>query len=329
MLIPPLLYALLGVTPAVSLQIPLLRDVASDLAPSPSPPLDVRPTSPSSDQSQRSDGPTRPQRTLHLRHAVHLPLQERHLPPSRRDYHSAEIESLAVADPAAYYPFEQAVKIRRIRAQRPASQAAFQAARRASFAASMRTATAGDGTGTFRGQSRQQRDDARLARTLEWEDIEIDAPDVTSVETLAALGKMTSNAYSLPEEGTWYDVGGGWNVVRVFPRLRRTRALVLTRHQRRATRSAGRRTAFEDTSLPTRRTRLSSLPSRAPARSSSAEADEQGVTIRSTCAMPSNRIALPAGERGLTCWPCLAGQPLLLMLLRSRRLVVVACLLLL
>lgn len=200
LLVPSLLFALLSASQGLALQIPLqqFRPTAAS-----------SPTSPSSDRAQpHSKRPTAdPDRILSLRHAVHLPLHERHLPPSRRDYDSVEMASLATADPSLY-PLSQSVKTRRVRSQRPSSQAAFQAARRHAYRSKQ--------IQVGRIPTRQESDDARLARSLEWDDFEIDAPDVTSVETLAAFGKMTSNAYSLPEEGTWYDVGGGWNAVR-FP----------------------------------------------------------------------------------------------------------------
>lgn len=202
LLAPSLLLALLYASQGLSLQIPLQQHSRPLAASSP--------TSPSSDRAQPdSKRPAAdPDRLLSLRHAVHLPLHGRHLPASRRDYDSVEIASLAIADPDLY-PLSQKVKTRRIRSQRPSSQAAFQVARRHAY----RTKSIQVG----RIPTRQERDDARLARSLEWDDFEIDAPDVTSVETLAAFGKMTSNAYSLPEEGTWYDVGGGWNAVRLLP----------------------------------------------------------------------------------------------------------------
>ncbi|GAA5863799.1 hypothetical protein JCM3774_001162 [Rhodotorula dairenensis] len=206
-LVNPILLALLCASQALSLQVPLLQRLPTD--PPASAQRDDSPTSPSSDRVHSSPRPPAadPQPLLTLRHAVHLPLHERHRPASRRDYDSADVLSLAAADPTLY-PLSQSVKTRRIRAQRPSSQAAFQAARRHAY----RTKSIQVG----RTPTRQDDDDARLARALEWEDIEIDAPDVTSVETLAAFGKMTSNAYSLPEDGTWYDVGGGWNATDSF-----------------------------------------------------------------------------------------------------------------
>lgn len=44
-----------------------------------------------------------------------------------------------------------------------------------------------------------------LASQLTWDEVEVDAPDVSDVTTLATLAKMSSNAYSTPDGG-WYDV---------------------------------------------------------------------------------------------------------------------------
>ncbi|THH32237.1 hypothetical protein EUX98_g1940 [Antrodiella citrinella] len=46
----------------------------------------------------------------------------------------------------------------------------------------------------------------------DWEEDEVDAPDVERRETLLALAKMTNNAYLEPDEAGWYDLGGTWNV---------------------------------------------------------------------------------------------------------------------
>ncbi|GAA5884650.1 hypothetical protein JCM6882_005334 [Rhodosporidiobolus microsporus] len=199
LLVPPLAVLLL-VQGAVALQIPFLT---------PSPPPSTSPTSPSS--SPPSDQPLAPDTASHtftLRHALHLSTTHRHLPPSRRDYSSSDLASLASV---SRYSSTQSVRSRRIRAQRPNSQPAFHAARRSSFFTPLRALQEG------RLPTREEREDQRLARTLEWEDIEIDAPDTKDVATLAALGKMTSNAYTTPDAGGWYDLGDeGWNVTDSF-----------------------------------------------------------------------------------------------------------------
>lgn len=51
----------------------------------------------------------------------------------------------------------------------------------------------------------------------DWDDVEVDAPDVTDRQTLLTLAKMSSNAYTTPEESNWYPLkkysngtGYGW-----------------------------------------------------------------------------------------------------------------------
>lgn len=48
---------------------------------------------------------------------------------------------------------------------------------------------------------------------LDWEEEEIESPDVESRETLLELAKMTNNAYVDPEDPAWYDLNGRWNIV--------------------------------------------------------------------------------------------------------------------
>lgn len=52
------------------------------------------------------------------------------------------------------------------------------------------------------------------SEALDWDEDEIEAPDVNSRETLLTLAKMTNDAYLNPGEPGWYDLGGDWNVVR-------------------------------------------------------------------------------------------------------------------
>lgn len=42
----------------------------------------------------------------------------------------------------------------------------------------------------------------------EWEDIEIDGPDITDRQTLLSLAKMASNAYTTPDGDGWYPLPG-------------------------------------------------------------------------------------------------------------------------
>lgn len=57
----------------------------------------------------------------------------------------------------------------------------------------------------------------------EWDEDEIESPDVTNKDTLLALAKMTSNAYyDSPDTGKsgWYNLGNKWNIVRCLCLLR-------------------------------------------------------------------------------------------------------------
>ncbi|BGP14598.1 Putative lipase atg15 [Rhodosporidiobolus nylandii] len=149
------------------------------------------------------------QSEMRERHAVHLSTADRTRPASRKDYNTAELALLADAS-FRYPPSHTGLRSRRVQAQRPSSQAAFQAARRASYFAPLRVQQG-------RLPSPEEWEDEQLARTLEWEEIEVDAPDTRDAATLATLGKMTSNAYSTPDQTGWYDLGDeGWNVTDSF-----------------------------------------------------------------------------------------------------------------
>lgn len=63
-----------------------------------------------------------------------------------------------------------------------------------------------------------------LASPIDWDEGEVEGPDVTDRETLLTLAKMTSNAYyDSPDTGNseWYNLGDKWNVVRSLSFLRR------------------------------------------------------------------------------------------------------------
>ncbi|GAA6004764.1 triglyceride lipase ATG15 [Rhodotorula paludigena] len=170
-------------------------------------PFHARPgTPPTSTPSSRDAAPSAQEHTLSLRHAVHFSTTHRHLPPSKRDYSTFELAALDAQPDVGLYSSTQSIRTKRVRARRPNSQEAFQAARRASYWTPLRAMQEG------RLPTRQEVEDTLLGQTLEWEDVEIDAPDVKDVATLAAFGKMTSNAYTLPDSSGWYDIGGGWNV---------------------------------------------------------------------------------------------------------------------
>jgi putative lipase involved disintegration of autophagic bodies len=99
-------------------------------------------------------------------------------------------------------------------------------------------------------------EDDRLAGTLEWEDTEIEVPDTEDVETLAAFGRMTSNAYTTPDSSGWYDIGDGWNRVSSVI-VNYDCELPLIAPTYRVTRSDGKSTESEVMFSRMRRTRLS------------------------------------------------------------------------
>jgi lipase ATG15 len=53
------------------------------------------------------------------------------------------------------------------------------------------------------------------SQSLDWEGIEVDGPDHESRETLLLLAKMANNAYVMPDDAYWYDLGPDWNAVRL------------------------------------------------------------------------------------------------------------------
>ncbi|GAA5934891.1 lipase family protein [Sporobolomyces koalae] len=188
LLIPPLLASALLLPATRAVQIPFIAT-----SPTSPPERDSLPlTAPDGIAAQR----------LTLRHAFHAPTAERHKPLSQIDYDRDDLASISSLSP---YSTTQTVRTKRLRTHQPSSQDAFHAARRTSFARSMRTRYAG----TF--PTREHLADQALASTLEWNETEIEAPDTSDVDTLAALGKMTSNAYTTPDASGWYDIGGGWN----------------------------------------------------------------------------------------------------------------------
>lgn len=54
---------------------------------------------------------------------------------------------------------------------------------------------------------------------VDWDVEEVNGPDVTDKETLLTLAKMTFDAYIDPSDSSWYDLGGQWNVVRIYTHI--------------------------------------------------------------------------------------------------------------
>lgn len=57
-----------------------------------------------------------------------------------------------------------------------------------------------------------------LSSAPDWEEIEVEAPDITDRETLRSLAMMSSNAYVEPNTTEWYSLDK-WNAVGVPPLL--------------------------------------------------------------------------------------------------------------
>lgn len=104
---------------------------------------------------------------------------------------------------------------------------------------------------------------AELAQGLAesgWEDVEVDAPDITDRQTLLTMAKMAANAYSQHDDYGWYPIDGardngtefGWEPDADGLRGHIVGHTPLT-------------DAYMYTSLPTRPTRPSSSPSRVQA----------------------------------------------------------------
>ncbi|KAI0780663.1 alpha/beta-hydrolase [Trametes elegans] len=47
--------------------------------------------------------------------------------------------------------------------------------------------------------------------SVEWEEVQVLAPDIEDRHTLSQLARMTGNAYALPGQKNWYDIDRAWN----------------------------------------------------------------------------------------------------------------------
>ena len=100
----------------------------------------------------------------------------------------------------------QSLKSQLTTAWKPSSNVAFQAARRADYFIK-KTAR----RGVLPSWTDVQ--DQALAQTLEWEEHDIMMPNITDVDSINALAKMASNAYTKENSASWWDLDGKWNVV--------------------------------------------------------------------------------------------------------------------
>lgn len=141
---------------------------------------------------------------LKLRHALHFHSSDRSLPPLHRTYTPADLAALSIESDTLK---EQVIRTTTELAWRPNDNGAFQAARRASYY-TPRAISEG------RALSIAELRDTFEGSMLQWNEEEIETPQVTDVATLATLGRMAGNAYSMPDNAAgWYDLDGKWNVV--------------------------------------------------------------------------------------------------------------------
>lgn len=77
-----------------------------------------------------------------------------------------------------------------------------------------------------------------------WDTLEVEGPDISNLNTITQLARMSANAYALPGQKNWYEVDAAWNRVSgSFCGLRTPHPMLA-----RASRLDGKsRTAFEDT----------------------------------------------------------------------------------
>lgn len=145
--------------------------------------------------------PSPPSQTFTLQRAIHLH-SNRSVPALHKSYSAAVLATLSLPDSPT-----QEIRTVRAKAWKPNSNTAYQAARRAAYYTPRallagRPLTLGEISDTVQGS------------TLEWEEDEIVVPDTNHVDTLAAIAKMTANAYTLPDDEVgWYDLAGKWNLV--------------------------------------------------------------------------------------------------------------------
>lgn len=140
-----------------------------------------------------------------LQHAVHINHRDRSLPPLHQRYTPQSLSALALA---SGHDTTQSIRLGRKIGQRPNDQQAFQAARRSSFYTPERVNSLG------RVWAAGEMRDMALASTLEWDEVEVDVPDVSDPLTVGNLAKMSSNAYRTPDRPeNWYELTQGWNIV--------------------------------------------------------------------------------------------------------------------
>ncbi|KAM0754681.1 alpha/beta-hydrolase [Meredithblackwellia eburnea MCA 4105] len=152
--------------------------------------------------------PTGGTHTLTLQRAVHISTHRDHLDKPALYRHFSSQDRLQLELLQDSHSTTQSLASVPVKAWRPNSNEAYQAARHASF---------NHKRATIKGNqlTRDQLQVSELASTLEWDEQDIVMPNVSDVSTLASLAKMTANAYSIPDKD-WFDLDGKWNVTESF-----------------------------------------------------------------------------------------------------------------
>lgn len=189
MLLLPLLSASLVLPAASALQLPFL-----------SPPL---PTNNPPTHYSHPTSPSAPSFTL--QHAIHLSTTHRHAPALHLSYTPTLLSTLSADSGHAQ---TQSLQLTPRIGQRPNDQIYFQAARRASFFSAERAAKLG------RFWTAGEMREMELGSGLEWDEVEVEVPDVSDSGTVGNLAKMSANAYRTPDHPeNWYNLSQGWNHV--------------------------------------------------------------------------------------------------------------------
>ncbi|KDE07351.1 hypothetical protein MVLG_02393 [Microbotryum lychnidis-dioicae p1A1 Lamole] len=140
-----------------------------------------------------------------LRQALHISIRNRSAPVLRLDYDGADLTALGLGGIETTHPVEALTTT----TWRANSQAAFEASRWAQYTAKRRRAMAVLAT-------REEYETQVLADTLGWDEVEIKAPNTSSVRTLQSLAKMANNAYVPFDSSSWWNLTKKWNITDSF-----------------------------------------------------------------------------------------------------------------
>ncbi|SCZ98891.1 BZ3500_MvSof-1268-A1-R1_Chr3-1g05688 [Microbotryum saponariae] len=137
-----------------------------------------------------------------LRQALHISIRNRSAPVLRLDYDGADLTALGLGGIETTHPVEALTTT----TWRANSQAAFEAFRWAQYNAKRRRAMAVLAT-------KEEYETQVLADTFGWDEVEIKAPNTSSVRTLQSLAKMANNAYVPFDSSNWWNLTKKWNIV--------------------------------------------------------------------------------------------------------------------